>query len=110
MLAFGCLEIIDPTFPVQRFLDAANVTGAEILVERPVNIATGAITSEFTRVTVTLPYSPITTSLLFKTTINIKGDSYRLKEKRRAGLLRSVATTRPSASLMKLPAEILRSP
>ena len=30
------------------------------------------------------------------TTINIKGDSYRLKEKRRAGLLRPVATT-PSA-------------
>ena len=30
------------------------------------------------------------------TTINIKGDSYRLKEKRRAGLLRPAATT-PSA-------------
>ena len=31
------------------------------------------------------------------TTINIKGDSYRLKEKRRAGLLRPIATTTPSA-------------
>ena len=30
------------------------------------------------------------------TTVNIKGDSYRLKEKRRAGLLRP-ATTAPSA-------------
>jgi len=31
------------------------------------------------------------------TTINIKGDSYRLKEKRRAGLLRPAATTTPPA-------------
>ena len=30
------------------------------------------------------------------TTINIKGESYRLKEKRRAGLLRPAATATPA--------------
>ncbi len=44
---------------VNTFLTSANITGATITIT-PVSIATGAVTTEFTKVTVSVPYSLIT--------------------------------------------------
>ncbi len=42
---------------IYHFLDAAVVSGTSVMVERPVTIQMGTVATQFTRVTVSMPYS-----------------------------------------------------
>ncbi len=74
-----------PTVPqiqavVDTFLRASAISGANVNVQRPVNIVTGSVTTEYTRVRVDVPYQPIIGKLLFPTTFTIKGEALMRNE------------------------------
>lgn len=65
---------------VQRFLQAANIQGATIAVNRPVSINTGGVLSEFTRVTVSVPYQVLTLSMFSNLAIPLVGEALMRNE------------------------------
>ncbi len=65
---------------VQRFLQAANIGTATTLVERPVSIVTGSISTTFTRVRVSLPYTVLTLSMFSDLEITLVGESLMRNE------------------------------
>ena len=65
---------------VQRFLQAANIQGATIAVNRPVSIDTGGVLSEFTRVTVSVPYQVLTLSMFSNLAIPLVGEALMRNE------------------------------
>lgn len=60
---------------VQRFLQAANIGTATIVVERPVSIVTGSVSTTFTRVRVSLPYTVLTIAMFSDLEITLVGES-----------------------------------
>jgi Flp pilus assembly protein TadG len=65
---------------VQTFLDSGGVKSASISIQRPVDILTGSITTQFTRVTVTASYQPITSAMFFSSTLSLKGEALMRNE------------------------------
>ncbi len=65
---------------VQRFLQAANIQGATIAVNRPVSIDTGGVLTEFTRVTVSVPYQVLTLSMFSNLAIPLVGEALMRNE------------------------------
>lgn len=65
---------------VQRFLQAANIQGATIAVNRPVFIDTGSVLTEFTRVTVSVPYQVLTLSMFSNLAIPLVGEALMRNE------------------------------
>jgi Flp pilus assembly protein TadG len=65
---------------VQRFLQAANIQGATIAVNRPVFIDTGGVQTEFTRVVVSLPYQVLTLSMFSVLEISLVGEALMRNE------------------------------
>ena len=65
---------------VQRFLQAANIQGATIAVNRPVSINTGSVLTEFTRVTVSVPYQVLTLSMFSNLAIPLVGEALMRNE------------------------------
>lgn len=65
---------------VQRFLQAANIQGATIAVNRPVLIDTGGVQTEFTRVVVSLPYQVLTLSMFSVLEISLVGEALMRNE------------------------------
>ncbi len=65
---------------VQRFLQAANIQGATIAVNRPVSINTGGVLSEFTRGTVSVPYQVLTLSMFSNLAIPLVGEALMRNE------------------------------
>ena len=65
---------------VHKFLAAAHIGNAGIMVERPVLIPTGNIDSEFTRVRVTLPYKVLTLAMFGDWEINLTGEALMRNE------------------------------
>ena len=65
---------------VQRFLQAANIQGATIAVNRPVSIDTGGVLTEFTRVTVSVPYQVLTLSMFSNLEIPLVGEALMRNE------------------------------
>ncbi len=60
---------------VQRLLQAANIGGAVTVVERPISIVTGAVSTTFTRVRVSLPYTVLTLSMFSDLEITLVGET-----------------------------------
>jgi len=60
---------------VQRLLQAANIGGAVTVVERPVSIVTGSVSTTFTRVRVSLPYTVLTLSMFSDLEITLVGET-----------------------------------
>jgi len=60
---------------VDGFLQAGAITGANVTIQKQVNIAVGGWNMEYTRVRVDLPYRPIVGTLFFPTTLNLKGEA-----------------------------------
>ena len=65
---------------VNQWLSASNISGANINVERPVVIDTGGVPSEFTRVSVSLPYEVMTISMFSKLQVTLKGEALMRNE------------------------------
>ncbi len=60
---------------VQRLLQAANIGGAVTVVERPISIVTGGVSTTFTRVRVSLPYTVLTLSMFSNLEITLVGET-----------------------------------
>jgi Flp pilus assembly protein TadG len=60
---------------VQRLLQAANIGGAVTVVERPISIVTGSVSTTFTRVRVSLPYTVLTLSMFSNLEITLVGET-----------------------------------
>lgn len=60
---------------VQRLLQAANIGGAVTVVERPISIVTGSVSTTFTRVRVSLPYTVLTLSMFSDLEITLVGET-----------------------------------
>ncbi len=58
---------------VQRFLQAANIGSATTVVEPAVSIVTGSVSTTFTRVSVSLPYTVLTLSMFSDLEITLVG-------------------------------------
>ena len=65
---------------VQRFLQAANIGSATTVVERPVSIVTGSVTTTCTRVRVSLPYTLLTLSMFSDLEITLTGQTLMRNE------------------------------
>ena len=65
---------------VQRLLQAANIGGAVTVVERPVSIVTGSVSTTFTRVRVSLPYTVLTISMFSDLELTLVGESLMRNE------------------------------
>jgi Flp pilus assembly protein TadG len=65
---------------VQRFLQAANIGSATTVVERPVSIVTGSVTTTSTRVRVSLPYTLLTLSMFSDLEITLVGQTLMRNE------------------------------
>ncbi len=65
---------------VQRFLQAANIGTATTVVERPVSIVTGSVTTTFTRVRVSLPYTVLTIAMFSDLELTLTGESLMRNE------------------------------
>ncbi len=65
---------------VQRFLQAANIGTATTVVERPVSIVTGSVTTTSTRVRVSLPYTLLTLSMFSELEITLVGQTLMRNE------------------------------
>ena len=60
---------------VQRLLQAANIGGAVTVVARPISIVTGGVSTTFTRVRVSLPYTVLTLSMFSNLEITLVGET-----------------------------------
>ena len=65
---------------VQRFLQAANIGTATTVVERPVSIVTGSVSTTFTRVRVSVPYTVLTLSMFSGLEITLVGQTLMRNE------------------------------
>jgi len=65
---------------VQRFLQAANIGTATTVVERPVSIVTGSVSTTFTRVRVSVPYTVLTLSMFSALEITLVGQTLMRNE------------------------------
>jgi len=65
---------------VQRFLQAANIGTATTVVERPVSIVTGSVSTTFTRVRVSLPYTVLTIAMFSDLELTLTGESLMRNE------------------------------
>ncbi len=65
---------------VQRFLQAANIGSATTVVERPVSIVTGNVTTTSTRVRVSLPYTLMTLARVSDLEITLVGQTLMRNE------------------------------
>ncbi len=65
---------------VQRFLQAASIGTATTVVERPVSIVTGSVTTTFTRVRVSLPYTVLTIAMFSDLELTLTGESLMRNE------------------------------
>ncbi len=65
---------------VQRFLQAANIGTATTVVERPVSIVTGSVSTTFTRVRVSVPYTVLTLSMFSSLEITLAGQTLMRNE------------------------------
>ena len=60
---------------VQRLLQAANIGGAVTVVERPISIVTGGVSTTFTRIRVSVPYTVLTLSMFSNLEITLVGET-----------------------------------
>ena len=65
---------------VQRFLQAANIGNATTVVEPAVSIVTGSVSTTFTRVRVSLPYTGLTLSMFSDLEITLVGQTLMRNE------------------------------
>ncbi len=65
---------------VQKFLQAANIGSATTVVERPVSIVTGSVSTTFTRVRVSVPYTVLTLSMFSGLEITLVGQTLMRNE------------------------------
>jgi hypothetical protein len=65
---------------VGMHLDAANITGATISVERPVIVMTGPVAGEFTRVRVQVPYRVISMAMFSDLEVTLSGEALMRNE------------------------------
>lgn len=65
---------------VKKHLDAANITGATITVERPVIVMTGSVAGEFTRVRVQVPYQVISMAMFNALEVTLSGEALMRNE------------------------------
>ena len=65
---------------VQRFLQAANIGNATTVVEPAVSIVTGSVSTTFTRVRVSLPYTVLTLSMFSDLEITLVGQTLMRNE------------------------------
>jgi len=62
---------------VQGFLDSANISGATVMVERPVTTPSGDV---YTRVTASVPYQVLTISMFTNLEVTLSGTSLMRNE------------------------------
>ncbi len=65
---------------VQRFLQAANIGTATTFVEPAVSMVTGSVSTTFTRVRVSLPYTVLTISMFSDLELTLVGESLMRNE------------------------------
>ena len=65
---------------VQKFLQAANIGSATTVVERPVSIVTGNVSTTFTRVRVSVPYTVLALSMFSGLEITLVGQTLMRNE------------------------------
>ena len=65
---------------VQRFLQAANIGSATTVVEPAVSIVTGSVSTTFTRVRVSVPYTVLTLSMFSGLEITLVGQTLMRNE------------------------------
>ncbi len=65
---------------VQRLLQAANIGGTTTVIEPAVSIVTGSVSTTFTRVRVSLPYTVLTLSMFSNLEITLVGESLMRNE------------------------------
>ena len=65
---------------IQRFLQAANIGSATTVVEPAVSIVTGSVSTTFTRVRVSVPYTVLTLSMFSGLEITLVGQTLMRNE------------------------------